>query len=80
MLGQSLLLCCLGGGLGIGLALFMEPGIAKGIEAQFPGFAVQPSTIALAAGATLVVGLVSGAMPAWAASRKRCVDALRSGG
>jgi ABC-type antimicrobial peptide transport system permease subunit len=44
--------------------------------AFFPGFAIQPSTVVLGLGIALGVGLVSGIVPAWRASRMRCIEAL----
>jgi ABC-type antimicrobial peptide transport system permease subunit len=44
----------------------------------FPGYAILPTTLALAAAVTLVLGLVSGLVPALRSSRLRCVEALRS--
>lgn len=79
MLGQSMLLCGIGGGLGVGMALAVEKGIGSAIDRFFPGYAVRTETIVLAVVVTLVVGLIAGAMPAWNASRKRCVEALRMG-
>ncbi len=79
MLGQSMLLCCIGGGIGIALSVGVEKSIGSAIDRFFPGYAVTPETIGLAVAVTLLVGVIAGAMPAWNASRKRCVEALRTG-
>lgn len=75
---QALVLCGLGGGIGIALALAMQAPIADVLGSMFPGFAIEPATVAIAVTATLVVGLLAGAMPARAASRLRCVEALNA--
>jgi putative ABC transport system permease protein len=73
---QALFLCLVGGLLGVGFALLVQDGIAAGMGAFFPGFAIQPSTVVLGLGIALGVGLVSGIVPAWRASRMRCIEAL----
>jgi putative ABC transport system permease protein len=78
MLAQSLLLCGVGGLLGLGLAKLSEPGIFAVIGAFFPGYAVTRETLLLAAAITLVVGLISGIAPYVRARRLQCVAALRS--
>jgi putative ABC transport system permease protein len=78
LLGQSLLLCLLGGGLGVLLAKAMEPGIAAGLGATFPGFTIQGGTVARALLVSAAVGLLAGAMPAWRARALEPVEALRS--
>jgi ABC-type antimicrobial peptide transport system permease subunit len=75
---QALVLCGLGGGIGIGLALLTQGPIAGAIGYMFPGFAVEPATIAAAVTATIVVGLLAGIVPARSASRLRCVEALNA--
>jgi putative ABC transport system permease protein len=76
LFAQALLLCLAGGLLGVGFALFAQEGIAAGMGAFFPGFAIQPSTAALGLGLALAVGLVSGVVPAWRMRRLRCIEAL----
>lgn len=73
---QSLVLCGLGGGLGVALALLAQDGIAAGMGAVFPGFAVAPQTALLGLALSLAIGLFAGAVPAWRAARLRCVEAL----
>jgi putative ABC transport system permease protein len=76
MLGQSLALSLLGGGLGVAFALASEPAVRERLGTVFPGYAILPSTIALGLGVALVTGLVAGVVPAWVASRLEPVDAL----
>lgn len=79
LLAQSLFLCGLGGGLGIGLALLTEAPLAAMMGRYFPGYAILPETILLAVGTTLLVGLLSGMVPARQASKLLSVEALRRG-
>lgn len=76
-LAQSMLLCLLGGALGVLIAWSTQASIATSIEMMFPSFVIQPRTYAMAAGVTLAVGLLAGLVPAWRARRLRCVEALR---
>lgn len=78
MISQALLLCGVGGGLGILLAVVAEPAVVTVLGTFFPGFAIQPATMAIAAAITLALGLVSGIVPAWQSARLRCVEALRA--
>jgi len=75
---QSMTLCVTGGLLGIGLALLAEPWIAHGMGSFFPGFAITAGTRDLGIALTLGIGVLAGIVPAWQASRLRCVEALRS--
>ncbi len=77
LLGQSLFLCGIGGGLGIGVAKLTEGFIARSIARMFPGYHVVGSTVALAAVVTIILGVLAGLVPAWNASRLRPVEALR---
>jgi putative ABC transport system permease protein len=78
LIAQSLFLCVLGGGLGLLLAFVTQKPIADALGAMFPGFVVKPQTFALAAVVSILIGLAAGVIPAWRASRLRCVEALRS--
>lgn len=78
LLGQSLILCLLGGGAGVLLALGLEPGIASKLGASFPGFAIQGATALKALVISGLVGLVAGVVPAWRARALAPVQALRS--
>lgn len=76
-LAQSLALCGLGGGLGILLALATQTGIATTMNQFFPGYAVEPRTVAEAVAVTLSLGLLAGIVPARSAARLSSVEALR---
>ncbi len=76
MLVQAIVLCGLGGGLGIALAKSLEGTLARLLGGFVPGYRIEPETVLLAAGTTLAIGLVAGIVPAWNASRLRVVEAL----
>jgi len=75
-LAQSLVLCGLGGALGLSLALFMEGGIATMLGAMIPGYDITNETIQLGVIITIGIGLIAGFVPALRASRLPCVTAL----
>jgi putative ABC transport system permease protein len=77
LLGQSLLLCCLGGVLGIGLARLASGPMSAVLSTQFPGYEVTLGVLGQAAAVAGVIGLVAGIAPAWRASKLEVVDALR---
>ncbi len=75
VLAESLVLSGLGGGLGLFVAWrLIRRGDPTGILGRFH-FA--PPDILLGAGLVLLLGLATGAFPAWQAMRLRVVDALR---
>ncbi len=81
ILGESLLIASLGAGLGV---LLTYP-IVAGIEAVipkgiFPYFFITPTTLMLAAGAALFIGLIASIFPIQRALRTRIVDGLRFAG
>lgn len=77
LVAQSVLLCLVGGALGLGIAVAAEAPIADMMVKMFPGFAIHGDTFALAAAAALGIGLIAGAAPAWRARNMPCVDAFR---
>ena len=76
VLAESCLLASLGGGLGLGLAVFL---IAKGdpTGGLLPVFHFPMRDVVLGVGFVLVLGLVAGALPALQAMRLRIAEALR---
>lgn len=78
VLGESVLICTLGGILGIGLAALMGP-VANSFAQQFaPGaFGMSWSVAAAGVGVAILLGVVVGAVPAWSARRLTIADALR---
>jgi putative ABC transport system permease protein len=77
LVAQSLLLCCLGGAIGIALAFASEKAVSDMLGSMFPGYMILPSTYAMAAAIAVGIGLLAGLVPAWQAARLRCVEALR---
>lgn len=77
LLAQSLLICGVGGGLGVLLALVTEPAMAQSLGSMFPGYTVTHTTALQALALSLALGLVAGLLPAWRAARTRVVDTLR---
>jgi putative ABC transport system permease protein len=75
--GESLVICAVGGALGI---LLTPPAAAafKKVATIFPIFTVSAETLALQSACALVVAVVAGIVPAVRASRIRIVDGLRS--
>ncbi len=77
VLGEAVLLCAVGGGIGLGIATLVAPGIARGIKDILPSFEIVWQTIAAGLAIALLLGLVVGAVPALTARKLRIVDALR---
>ncbi len=77
VLGEAVLLCAVGGALGLGISALLAPGIAHGIKDILPGFEIAWQTIAGGIAIAVLLGLVVGAVPALTARRLRIVDALR---
>ncbi len=76
VLAESLLIAVVGGsiGLGIGYVLIGQGDPTGGF---LPAFFVPPRDLVIGSGLALLLGLVSGLMPAVQATRLRIVDALR---
>jgi putative ABC transport system permease protein len=75
--GESLVICAVGGAIGIALT----PPVAvafKKVATIFPVFNVSAETLALQSACALLVAVVAGIVPAVRASRIRIVDGLRS--
>jgi putative ABC transport system permease protein len=82
VLGEAAVTGLLGGVVGVALAYpLVEKGVGRWLEenmgAFFPYFRLQPEAVAMALVLSLVLGLVSAAIPAYQASRLRITDALR---
>jgi putative ABC transport system permease protein len=80
LVGESLLLCCLGAVVGIGVGLLAEAPAAAATASFIPGFGFDRSTLLLGAGIALIVGLVAGLLPGWRAARLTTIQALREVG
>ena len=77
VLGEAVLLCAVGGAIGLGIAALLAPGVAHGIKDILPGFEIVWQTVVLGLAIAVLLGLVVGAVPALTARRLRIVDALR---
>ena len=78
VLGESVVLCALGGFLGILATVALEVPLNAMLTATgFGVFELSGSVIAVAAGIAVLLGLVVGASPAWSANRLTIADALR---
>jgi putative ABC transport system permease protein len=76
VLGESLLLAAIGGGVGLALCkLFTLRGDPTG--GMMPYFYLAPPVVILGLLSALAVGVVAGILPAWSAMRLRVADALR---
>jgi putative ABC transport system permease protein len=78
MIWQSLLLCRMGGVLGVGLAIVTKPLLGSLLGTMFPGYTITPGTVGFGMLVALGIGLVSGIVPAVTAGRLRPVEALRA--
>jgi putative ABC transport system permease protein len=78
MLLQSIVLCSVGGALGIAAAKASEGPIAKMLGTMFPGYEVTGNSLLQAALVTLALGVVAGVAPALRARSLDVVTALRA--
>ena len=77
LLGESLVIALIGGGLGLLVTLPIAAAFAKAVGTLFPVFIVSPLTMGLQLLASLVVGAIAAAWPAWKMSRLNIVNGLR---
>ena len=77
LFGESLVIALLGGGLGLALTLPVAAAFAQSVGTLFPVFRVSELTMALQLAASVVVGLVAAAWPAWKMSHISIVNGLR---
>ena len=78
LLSQSLAISLVGGACGVLLALATQPVFLFALGAMFPNYAMSGEILLFGAAAAACVGLISGVVPALAASRMKSVDALRA--
>jgi putative ABC transport system permease protein len=74
---ESVAMSAIGGVIGIALTFPVAAGFKKAMGSMFPVFNVTDETVALQAGAALLVGLLAAAVPAIRAGRVKIVDGLR---
>jgi putative ABC transport system permease protein len=78
ILGESMLISVLGGGLGLFLTYPFIAGFAAVVpKGFFPVFNIEPITIALAASSAILVGLLASMFPIQRALGTKIVDGLR---
>ncbi|MBL8856902.1 MAG: ABC transporter permease [Planctomycetes bacterium] len=78
LMAQSLVMCGIGGGIGIAMAKMLEPGMAKFLGTMFPGYEVTSTTLMMAAGLTVGIGVLAGIAPALRARSMHVIEALRA--
>lgn len=77
VLAEALAIALVGGLLGLGLAILAVPALGAALSGLLPILILSKSMLATGIGFALVVGVVSGLLPAIGAMRLRVVDALR---
>jgi putative ABC transport system permease protein len=78
ILGESLVIACLGAGIGIFLTVPAVDGFAAAMpKGFFPVFFIEPLTYVLAGSSAIVIGLVASIFPLQRALKMRIVDGLR---
>jgi putative ABC transport system permease protein len=75
--GESLIMSCLGGVLGIVILFPVVGGVGAALQAWFPAFLVDPQTYPLAGAISLLVGGLAAVFPAWRAMSVSIVNGLR---
>jgi putative ABC transport system permease protein len=78
ILGESLFISALGGGLGIILAFPIVEGVSRAIpKGMFPVFELEPATLIFAVSAVILIGAAASVFPIMKALRTSIVDGLR---
>ncbi len=77
VLAEACLLAVLGGTVGLGAAALAVDSVAETVSAVFPVFYLPGRDVALGLAYILLLGLLTGALPAWQAVRLKVADALR---
>jgi putative ABC transport system permease protein len=75
--GESILISCLGGGLGILALIPITRQMETVMQQWFPAFPIEPMTYILTASTAIAVGILAAVFPAWQAIRLRIADGLR---
>jgi putative ABC transport system permease protein len=75
---ESLAIALAGGLVGIALTFPLARAFADAMGSLFPIFFVSEDTVLMQLAASIVVGVVAAAIPAWNAARVRIVDGLRA--
>jgi putative ABC transport system permease protein len=77
LFGESLVIALIGGGIGLLVTLPIAAAFARAVGTLFPVFIVSPLTMGLQMLASLAVGIIAAAWPAWKMSRLNIVNGLR---
>jgi putative ABC transport system permease protein len=77
VLSESLIIALIGGVLGLLLALVAVPALAKALNGLLPSLVLSPLMLVFGLILAVLVGLVSGILPGFAAMRMRVANALR---
>jgi putative ABC transport system permease protein len=77
IIGESVMITALGGGIGIALTFPVAAGFKSAMGTMFPVFHVTPETVWMQVTAAAAVGLAAGLLPAVRAARVKIVDGLR---
>jgi len=77
VLAKSLLIAVVGGVIGLALGTMFVKGAAAALAQFFPGLTMSPGTLGLGLALAVLLGLVTGAWPAWRAGRLDVVSAFR---
>ncbi|MDH3268165.1 MAG: FtsX-like permease family protein [Ignavibacteria bacterium] len=78
ILGESLFISALGGGLGLFLAFPIVEGVSQAIpKGMFPVFELEPITLIFAVSSALLIGVAASIFPIMKALRTSIVDGLR---
>ena len=77
VLAEAVVLCVLGGAVGVVIALLMEPVLNANLAGMLGSFDMSARSALYALGLATLLGLVIGAYPAVSAKRLTIVDALR---
>jgi putative ABC transport system permease protein len=75
---ESMSIAILGGVLGIALTIPVAALFASLVGTLFPVFIVSEATMAMQLAASIVIGIVAAAFPAWRAANVRIVEGLRT--
>ncbi len=78
ILGESLFISALGGGLGLFLAFPIVDGVSQAIpKGMFPVFELEPITLIFAVSSAILIGVAASIFPIMKALRTNIVDGLR---
>lgn len=76
VLGESMFVALLGGAIGLALGALALEGAGSALAQFFPGLAASAGAMGWGVALALLLGLVTGALPAWQAARLRVAEAM----